>query len=372
MYGSHQQGHAVAPTPPAPVAANASRQRIPKIDRPELKLDTTDEDWATFEAEWKRFKRCTHVPNDEIADQLFQCCERSLGRLLLKENPNVIESGEIVLLEAMRKMAVIRIAKSVRRANLLTLKQDIGESYREYYANVRASAATCSYSVKCTNDCCENKPKIDYTPSVVKDVIIAGIADSEIKKDLVGWSELDNKSDREVVGFVEEKEIARNAVSGTTSALAAMSGYRRQQRNLLSESANKLQTKADPKALDEKKKLSQKGKCLVCKLEIALYRKFRNGHINKEPFTMCQPCFKASKSVEAAGTAANGDAEAAAVVSFLTSIEVVESCNSDESSLCAPGDQVTALPTIKASECICALSSSSAPCDRRTTDYPRI
>ena len=225
MYSSHTASHQQTST-----SASTSKQRMPKIDRPELKQDTTDEDWATFEAEWKRYKRCTHITPNEIADQLFQCCERSLGRLLIKENPGVIETGESALLDAMKKMAVIKVATSVRRANLLGQKQDHGETFREFYANVRSSAGTCDYKVLCPHECCRDNPRIDYTPQVVKDVLIAGIADGDIRKDVLGWSELDQKIDKEVVAFVEEKEIARNAYSSTSST-NAMSGYRRSARS---------------------------------------------------------------------------------------------------------------------------------------------
>ena len=195
MLTSHISTHQQQSTPAAPPVA---RQKVPKIDRPELKQDIDDEEWYTFEAEWKRFKRCTDIPNDEVADQLFQCCERSLGRLLLKENPQIIEAGEVQLMEAMRKMAVLQVATSVRRANLLTTKQQHGQSCREYYANVRAAAATCQYTVKCPHPCCARLAPVDYSHLMVKDVLIAGIADGDISKDLLGWKGLDTKSDREV------------------------------------------------------------------------------------------------------------------------------------------------------------------------------
>ena len=54
----------------------------------------------------------------EVADQLYQCCERPLAKLLLKENSNVIESGEENLLEAIKRMAVIKLSTSVRRVHL--------------------------------------------------------------------------------------------------------------------------------------------------------------------------------------------------------------------------------------------------------------
>ena len=56
----------------------AVKQRVPKMDRPVLKQDINDEEWQTFEAEWKRFKRLTEIPDADLADQLIECCEKSL------------------------------------------------------------------------------------------------------------------------------------------------------------------------------------------------------------------------------------------------------------------------------------------------------
>ena len=61
----HQQG----------TAQNPAKQRLPKIDHPELKQDVNDEEWQSFKMEWRRFKQCTAMLPDEVADQLFQCCE---------------------------------------------------------------------------------------------------------------------------------------------------------------------------------------------------------------------------------------------------------------------------------------------------------
>ena len=58
--------------------------------------------------------------NEEVAGQLFQCCDKSLMRLLLKENPDIIEEGEDALMMAMKRMAVLHVATSVRRTKLLS------------------------------------------------------------------------------------------------------------------------------------------------------------------------------------------------------------------------------------------------------------
>ena len=46
---------------------------------------------------------------------------------------------------------------------------------------------------------------------VIKDILIAGLSDREISKEVLGGFELGNKSDKEGVRFVEEKEMAQLA-----------------------------------------------------------------------------------------------------------------------------------------------------------------
>ena len=176
---------------------------------------------------WKSFKRCTEIPNGQEADQLFDCCDKTLGRLILKENPEVIESEEEELLQALKRMAVIKIAACVRRTWLLTLKQDHGQSIREFYANVKAQAATCDFSVKCTQTCCNGKPAVDYTSLVVKDIIICGLSDIEIRKDVLEWPDLDSKSTTDLVGFIEGEGTSKKAWSDQPADAASSSGYKK-------------------------------------------------------------------------------------------------------------------------------------------------
>ena len=84
------------------------KQKLPLIPRPIVKQAIDDKEWATFLDKWLPFKRCISIPRGSLADQLFQCCERELDQLIIKENPVVIEECEYALLEEIEKMAVIR------------------------------------------------------------------------------------------------------------------------------------------------------------------------------------------------------------------------------------------------------------------------
>ena len=308
LYNSHNNGH----------QRPSSKQKVPRIERPVLKHDISDEEWYSFEADWTRFKRCTDIPDGDTADQLFQCCEHSLARLLLKENPDVVNDGEDALKVAMKKMAVLHIATSVRRTNLLAMKQEHGQSFREFNANVRATAATCEYKIMCTHACCAQLAAVDYTSMVVKDILIAGIADSDIRKDVLSISDLDSKTDKEVVQFVEEKEIALNAL-GSSLTTAGISAYNR--------------TKKTPADVDGtlKKKLAMKGRCTACNTEISLYKTYRgSGRTNKEPYQKCVACFRESKprDVKKETPSEKGaSAEKNSIISFIGGIGLVEPLN---------------------------------------------
>ena len=276
MLTNHNSTHLV---PTASAHRRSNHPKPPQIARPEVKQDISAEDWYSFLEEWKRFKRITNLPTDEIADQLLHCCERPLARLLLKENPQIVEEGETALIEAIKRMAVLQVAISVRRTKLLSTRQEPGQMFREFYANIRATASTCEYIIQCSHACCSNNNPIDYTSRVVKDILIAGIADDEIRKDVLAHPELDGKTDKDIVKFVEEKEMARNACQATSrSEVNGLSGYRKKSREAPREDTNN--------------KLSLKGNCTKCGDEIALYVRYRSGKMNKDPFTHCLKCFR--------------------------------------------------------------------------------
>ena len=62
--------------------------------------------------------------------------------------------------------------------------------------------------------CCNSKPSVDYTSLVVKHIIICGLSDIQIRKDVLECPDLDNKSITDVVGFIEGKETSKKVWSG--------------------------------------------------------------------------------------------------------------------------------------------------------------
>lgn len=195
-----------------PTTAQAdTRQKAPKIDRPSVTQGSTEENWNAFLARWNMFKRGTRLTVGETIQQLFQCCDGDLGDNILRSNPDAIRGTEDELLAAIKRLAVTPVAISVRRSDLLSIKQDHGENVRSFYARINGKAATCAYLMNCpSNDC---NSQVDFTDEIVKDVLISGLSDDDIRKDVLGWSDLDVKTVKDTVTFIESKEMARDALN---------------------------------------------------------------------------------------------------------------------------------------------------------------
>ena len=135
----HNNEHALASTAGA---AAPTRQRAPKIERPKISRGSSEEAWNTFSTRWSLFKRGTHLSPPETVQHLFQCCDDDLGDSILKGHPSAVNGTEAVLLAAIKQLAVVPVAISVRRSDLLTNKQDHGENTRAYVAKLKGNAST--------------------------------------------------------------------------------------------------------------------------------------------------------------------------------------------------------------------------------------
>ena len=174
----------------ARTAATINKQRAPKIERPSIGKGSTEEIWNAFLQRWTMFKRGTVLSPDEVVQHLFQCCENELGDDLLKSSPDAVSGTEDTLIQAMKTIAVTPVAVSVRRSELLSMKQDHGESTRSFFARLNGKAATCAYLIDCSDNNCTQK--IDFTDTIVKDVLITGLSDDDIKREVLGWADLDD------------------------------------------------------------------------------------------------------------------------------------------------------------------------------------
>ena len=164
---------------------------------------------------------------DASSSHFFQCTGDELGDSLLKTAPSMVSKPTSVVMAAMKSLAVIVVATGVMRAGLVCMQQDRDESFRAFAARVRGKAETCAYITKCT--CLR---EVDFTDSIIRDVLMVGIADLDIRREVLGTSAILERALNDVISLVESKEMPRNALPSSASGISSSSGADRyQQRN---------------------------------------------------------------------------------------------------------------------------------------------
>ena len=213
-----------APTP----ALGAAKAE--KVKRPTISAAGTSEEWAYFLQRWSDdYKAATRLTGSDIVYQLLECCDEMLRKDLTRTFGALASSDESTILKNMKTLAVRQENVMVARVQLQQMRQDRDEPVRAFSARLRGQAGVCSFTVGCTCTA-----QVDYSDIMVRDALIRGLADEEIRLDILGESKQD-MSLEEVLTYVEAKEsgirsAGRLLGDSTTATAAVTSSYRRQEK----------------------------------------------------------------------------------------------------------------------------------------------
>ena len=258
---------AVPSLPPVP--------RGPKLDQPKVNIGVSTEEWNVFTRRWEVFRTGSGIDEASAPSQLFQCAENEHGDSLLKVNPDAASSTLPDLLSAMRSLAVIPAATGVLRTELLQLRQERDEPFLAFTARVRGKAETCAFTTTC--ECGKN---VDYTDHAIRDVLLNGISDPDIRREVLGTKNVLKTPVNDVIALVENKEMARNALPSST--LSAVSSFKREQ------DPPKEPPTTTPSRVDQAKQAT----CPDCKSLFKIFTEGTRGW-NTKPPTVCIDCYRA-------------------------------------------------------------------------------
>ena len=85
--------HATIHTPAAAPAAPAARSRGPKLIRPKIKLNGSNEEWNAFIRRWNTFRIGSNIDDASAPGQLLECTTEELGDIVLRAYPDFTERG---------------------------------------------------------------------------------------------------------------------------------------------------------------------------------------------------------------------------------------------------------------------------------------
>ena len=150
------------------------------------------------------------------------------------------------------------------------------EPFRTFTAQVRGKLETCSYTTLCTYDA-----SVDYTDHIICDVILNGLYDTDIEREVLGIAGILEKPINEVIALVETKEMACNALP--SPSLSAVSSFEKQRKS----PPNPVPT---PSQVDWAKEVT----CPGCHIAFKVFTEGARGW-KKTPHQMCIECHRANR-----------------------------------------------------------------------------
>ena len=164
----------------------------------------------------------------------MECFSKELGDTADKSIFNINSLGVDELMREVKAIATQPVAMGLRRAEAHSARQQQGERFQAFAARARGLVVDCQYILPCPHaPANENVCNIigcrgvDYSLEVVRDVLLSGIYDQDIKRDVLGDSTLESKTLNELVRFVDNKKAARDASEGGRQATAAAAAYKK-------------------------------------------------------------------------------------------------------------------------------------------------
>ena len=184
-----------------------------KVSRPKVASGSSSEDWQYFVQRWADYKAATNIYGSDIKMQLLECCDESLRRDLHRSDKTISSKNETAILSAIRRLAVREENTMVSRVLLQSMHQDRDEGVRNFAARLNGQADICKYVVHC-DDC---GTEVNFTEQMVRDTLIRGLEDPEIRQDILGHENQDMALES-VLKLVEAKESGKRSEASLLGA----------------------------------------------------------------------------------------------------------------------------------------------------------
>ena len=273
----HGSVHQNAPHRPVP------HVRAPKLERPRIKMNATSEEWNAFQRRWDTYRTGSGITDASAAAQLLECTTEDLGNITLRAYPDFTTSTMEEAIRLLKSLAVVPVALGVVRAELSSMVQGADEQFRTFAARVQGKAETCEFKTSFRQSCnnCDTivTGQTYYTDERIRDVLLNGIADMDIRREALSSENIHNRPINDIISFVEAREIARNA--SPSVGISSVSEYRRSRVN------KPMNRSMSPSAADK----ARTAPCPDCGTVFHLFTHKPRGW-NKKPHERCASCWK--------------------------------------------------------------------------------
>ena len=229
----HIQLHHMPAPPVRPAPAPAAS--VAKPTRPTIDAGASPYVWEAFVVQFENYLETGQVTDTrrKITELTLAIPKPCFNRVNERYPGGAVFalSYENAIKEAKRAV-VSPEATSVRRSNFLDIRQKDGESFVSFLSRARAALVDTSYrhacfhavppAKSCGRDGCPVEGN-SYAEDQLRDILITGLADREIRKAVHAKPKILEISIRDLEEFVKIQEDALSAATGPAPAAAAAS-----------------------------------------------------------------------------------------------------------------------------------------------------
>ena len=133
----------------------------------------------------------------------------------------------------------------------------------------RSKAETCNFTT--VSECeCGKKNVTSYTEEAIKDVMLSGVGDDDIRREVLSTENILSRSSFDIISFIESKEMGRHATENSRT-VSAVSSFQRQKKQCFN--------------------VGNKSQYVPCQRCRKLFYPFKENRIqNVKPFRHCLSC----------------------------------------------------------------------------------
>ena len=134
---------------------------------------------------------------------------------MLRAEPRIVSNSGEEGLAAIKKLAVMSIAVCTLQAEVIQMRQDNTEPVRHFAARIKGKAINGKFckNVMCSREGYEESIAVDFTFDIVKMVLLAGLSDDDVKRELLANERLKNMSLEQTISTVEIKKQALRSLN---------------------------------------------------------------------------------------------------------------------------------------------------------------
>jgi len=115
----------------------------------------------------------------------------------------------------------------------MSLHQDHDEPFKTFATRIHSKAETCNFTT--VSECeCGKKNVTSYTEEAIKDVMLAGVGDDDIRREVLSTQDILSRSSFGIISFIESKEMGRH-VTENSRTVSAVYSFQRQKKQCFNE-----------------------------------------------------------------------------------------------------------------------------------------